>query len=151
MGWWAHHCNPEDWGPLWLYLPLRFPLPSLHFLEEVDIQHHTQDTEQKSQDCSCKSGYKVFTLPPLWLLLMPQRVTAEEEEAFWHGLDLKAGEELEQGVPPPDIWIKDMGCWVWWGPVLVLEQEGPPLPPLGEEPMEVEDGAEQVQEDDAVV
>ena len=39
----------------------------------------------------------------------------EEEAAFWHGLDLEMGEELELGVPPQDIQLKDVGWWVWWG------------------------------------
>ena len=72
--WWANRSNPEDWGQLWPYIPLCFPLPTCLFLEEVDIQCHAWDAEQKSQDCSCKSGYRVFVLPPLWLLRMLQRM-----------------------------------------------------------------------------
>ena len=64
---------------------------------------------------------------------MPQRMIAKEEEAFWCRLDLKMGEELQLGVLPPDIWIGDVGRWVWWGPEPVLVQEGPPLQALGEE------------------
>ena len=75
---------------------------------------------------------------------MPQRMMTEEE-AFWHGLDLETGEELELRVLPQDAWIEDMGQWVWWGPDPVLAQEGPPFPALGEEVIEVEGGTEQVQ------
>ena len=39
-------------------------------------------------------------LPPLRLLPMPQRMLSEEEEAFWCGLDLEIGEELDLGVLP---------------------------------------------------
>ena len=37
-----------------------------------------------------------------------------------------------------------------WEPEPILAQEGSPLAPLGEEPMEVEDGATLVQEDGAM-
>ena len=43
-----------------------------------------------------------------------------------------------------------MGWRVLWGPAIEPAQEGPPLPPLGQGPMEV-DGAEQVLEDGAAV
>ena len=42
-------------------------------------------------------------LPLLWLILLLQRMSTKEEAVFWHGLDLEMGEELELGVPPPDI------------------------------------------------
>ena len=51
-------------------------------------------------------------LPMLWLLLMPQKMMARKEEAFWHRLDLEMGEELELGVPTPDVWVEDMVQWV---------------------------------------
>ena len=59
-------------------------------------------------------------------------------------------EELELGVHPLDIQLKDVGQWVWWGLELGPVAEGPPLSSLREEPMEVEEGAELSQEDDAV-
>ena len=55
---------------------------------------------------------------------MPQRMAAKEEEAFWLRLDLGTGEDLELGVPLPDLWIEDMGQWLWWGPEPVLAQGG---------------------------
>ena len=64
-------------------------------------------------------------LPPLWLLPMLQTMMAKEEEAFWLKLDLKMGEELELGVPPPNVGIEDMGWWVRWGPEPMLVQKGP--------------------------
>ena len=48
------------------------------------------------------------------------------------------GEEIELGVMPPDVWIKEMGQLVWWALEPVLAQEGLPLLALGEELMEVE-------------
>ena len=44
-----------------------------------------------------------------------------------------------------------MGQWVRWGPEPILTQEGPPLAPLGEMQMEVEDGTAPGPEDGAVV
>ena len=70
---------------------------------------HAWDAEQKSQDCSHNSGYRIFVLPPVWLMPMLQRMTGEEEEAFWGGLDLEMGEELELWIPPQDIWIEYIG------------------------------------------
>ena len=32
---------------------------------------------------------------------MPQKMTTVQEEAFWHGLDMETGEELELGLPQP--------------------------------------------------
>ena len=69
---------------------------------------------------------------------MLQRMMGEEEEAFWCKLDLKTGEELELGVPAPDIQIENVGRQILWGLESVLAQEVPPLLGLGEEPMEVE-------------
>ena len=86
---------------------------------------------------------------PLWLLLMLQKMM-EEEGAFWHGLDVDTLEELELGIPTPNIWLKDVGQWVWWGPEPEPAPEGPTLSPLGAEPMAV-DGTEQVQEEGAVM
>ena len=40
---------------------------------------------------------------------------------------------------------------MWWGLKAELAKEGPPLPTLGTEPMELEGSAEQVQEDGATV
>ena len=40
---------------------------------------------------------------------MLQRVASKEEVAFWYGLYLEMGEELELGVPPPDVWIENVG------------------------------------------
>ena len=82
VGWWAHCHNLKDRGLLWPNVPPCFPLPSHLILEEVNNQRHAQNTKQKSRDHSHKSGYRFFTLTPLWLLLMPQRMTAEEVEAF---------------------------------------------------------------------
>ena len=42
-----------------------------------------------------------------------------------------------------------MGQWVRWVPEPILVQEGPPLEPIWEAPMEVEDGAMLAQEDSA--
>ena len=36
-------------------------------------------------------------------MLMPQRMSGEEEAVFWHGMDLEIGEELELGILPLDI------------------------------------------------
>ena len=82
---------------------------------------------------------------------MPQRMLGKEEAAFWHGLGLEMGEELELRVLPPDIQLEDVGQRVQWGPEPEPVQEGPPLLPLGEELMEVENSAEQVQRDGSVV
>ena len=76
---------------------------------------------------------------------MPQRVMTEEGGAFWHELDLEMREELELGVLTPNIWLEDVGRWVWWGPAPEPAPEGPPLLPLGAGPMEV-DGAKQAQD-----
>ena len=74
---------------------------------------------------------------------MPQQIMEEEEEgAFWHGLDIETREELELGIPPPNICLTDVGRWVWWGPNPELALKGPPLLPLRVELMEV-DGAKQ--------
>ena len=75
-----------------------------------------------------------------------ERMTREEEEAFWRGLDVAMREELELGPPPPTIQLEKVGWWVLWGLAVEPAQEGPPLLPLGPRPMEV-DGAEQVPED----
>ena len=40
---------------------------------------------------------------------MLQRMSEEEEAAFWHRLDVEIGEELELGVPPLDIQLRDVG------------------------------------------
>ena len=42
-------------------------------------------------------------MPLLWLLSMPQKMTGEEEGAFWHGLDMELREELELGATPINI------------------------------------------------
>ena len=80
-------------------------------------------------------------LPVLQLLPMPQRRTAKQEEEFLYRLHIEMGEQLELGVLPPNIRIEDVSWQVRWGLELVLVQEGPPLLPLGEEPMEAEGGA----------
>ena len=90
-------------------------------------------------------------LPPLWLLPMLQRIVGKKEIAFWHRLDLEMGKELELGVPPPDVWIEDVGWWVQWGLEQGPVEEGLPLLALGAEPMEVEGSTKQVQEDGAMV
>ena len=61
---------------------------------------------------------------------MPQKMITEKKAAFWHRLDLEMGEELELGVPPPDIQLKDVGWRVWWGPGPEPVPEGLPLSPL---------------------
>ena len=61
------------------------------------------------------------------------------------------GEELELGVLPQDIQLEDMGQQVQLGPEPELVEEGLPLLALGVELMEVEGGAEQAQENDAVL
>ena len=73
-GWWAHCCNPKEQGLQWPYLPHASPLAGYLYLEEVDIQHHAWDTEQKSYNRSCQSSYRVFAMPPLWLLPMPWKM-----------------------------------------------------------------------------
>ena len=47
------------------------------------------------------------------------------------------GEELELGVPPPDIQLEDIGQWVCWGAELELAAKGLPLLPLRAELLEV--------------
>ena len=89
-------------------------------------------------------------MAPLWLLLMPQRMSRVQEENFWWGWDVVMGEELELGPPPPTIQLEEAGQWVPWGPVVEPAKEGPPLSPLGLGPMEV-NSAEKVQEDGAAV
>ena len=69
--------------------------------------------------------------------------------AFWHGLDVEMGEELELGVPPLEIQLDNMGWWLQWAPEPELAQEGTYLLPLGTELLKVEDGAEQAQGDGA--
>ena len=88
-------------------------------------------------------------LPLLWLTLMLQKITTNEEAVFWHGLDLEMREELELGVAPLGIQLKDVGQQIWWGPEPEMLAEGPHLSPLGAEPMEVEGGAKEAQEDGA--
>ena len=51
-------------------------------------------------------------MPPLRLVLMPHRITREEEEALLCGLDVAMGEELELGPPPPTIQLEELGWWV---------------------------------------
>ena len=87
-------------------------------------------------------------MPPLRQVLMLQRMSKEQEEAFWCGLDVAIGEELEMGPPPPTIQLEEAGWWVLWGLVVELAEEGLPLSPLGLGPMEV-DGTKQVPEDGA--
>ena len=50
-------------------------------------------------------------------------------------------EELELGMPHPDVQLEDVGWRVWWGPEPEPVAEGPPLLPLREELIEVEEGA----------
>ena len=57
---------------------------------------------------------------------------------------------LEQGIPPTDVWMEDVGKWVRWGPESILAQAGPPLEPMGEVLMEVEEAAMPAQEDGAM-
>ena len=105
-GWRAHHRDPEDRGLQWPYPPPHFPFHSHLFIEEVDIRHHAQDAECKSCSHFHQSSYRVLEMTPLWLVLMPQKMTKEEEEAFWHGLDEKTEEELELGPPPPNVQLE---------------------------------------------
>ena len=79
-------------------------------------------------------------LPPLWLLPIPQRMTAKEEETFWCGLDLKTREELEQGVLPPDIQIEDGWLAGMVGAAASTGARGSTLLAFGGEAMEVEGG-----------
>ena len=71
-------------------------------------------------------------LPLLQLIPMLQRKITEEEVAFWHGLDLEIGEELELGIPPLYVQLEDMSQRVWWGPEPEAAVERPPLIPLRE-------------------
>ena len=71
----------------------------------------------------------------LWRLSQP------EEENFWKGQDVVMGEDLELGYPPPRIQLEEAGWQIPWMPVVELAEEGSPLAPLGQGPMEV-DGAE---------
>ena len=81
---------------------------------------------------------------------MLQKMMEEQEGAFWRGLDLETGEELELGVPLPVVQLEEVGWWVWWGPAAEPAAEGPPLSHLGPGLMEV-DGTKQAQEDGAMV
>ena len=107
VGWQAHCHDPEDQGLQWPYLPPYFPLLTHLFIEEVGIQRHTGDAEHKSHNCLHQIGYRVLEMPPLQLVPMLQKMTKEEEEeeeeAFWCGLDIETGEELELGPLPPNI------------------------------------------------
>ena len=103
VGWQAHCRDPEDRGLQWPYLPLRFPLPSHLFMEELDICGCAWDAKQKSCNHSHQSVYRVFVMPPLQLVLMLRKMVEEEEGAFWHRLDLEMQEELDLGPPPPNI------------------------------------------------
>ena len=83
---------------------------------------------------------------------MLQYMMGEKEQCFWLKLDLKSGEVLELRVPHQDVQTEDVGQWVRWKPVPILAQEGPPLAPLTEVPMEIEEsGAAPAQEDGAAV
>ena len=126
-GWRAHHHDPKDQGLQWPYLPPSFPLPAHLFTEEVDIWCCTWDAEHKSRNCFCQSGYRVLEMPPLWLVLMPQKMMKEEEEAFWYGLDVEMREELELGLPPPNVQLAKVGQRILWRAELEPAQEGPPL------------------------
>ena len=75
----------------------------------------------------------------------------EKEVAFWHGLDLKIGEEMKLGVLPLNIQIEDMGQRVWLGLEPEPVAEGPALLALGVELMKVEGGTEQVKKNGAMV
>ena len=75
-------------------------------------------------------------------------MTTVQEEAFWCGLDMETGEELELGLPPTAIQLEEVGWWIPWGLAVEPAQEGQPLLPLGLGPIEV-DGAEQALEDGA--
>ena len=55
---------------------------------------------------------------------MPQRMSTKEKPAFWHGLDVETEEELELGVPPPDMQLEDVCWWVRWGLEPELAPEG---------------------------
>ena len=81
-----------------------------------------------------RGGYWVFRLPKLRLILIPQRITVEEEECFWHGQDLASGKALELGIPPKDVQMEEVGERVTWQPAIEPAPEGPPLAPLGEAP-----------------
>ena len=89
-------------------------------------------------------------MPPLRLLLMPQRILVVQEEGFWHGWDVVMREELEMGHPPPSTQLEEVGQWVPWRLLVELAEVGPPLSPLGPGLMEV-DGTEQALEDGATV
>ena len=89
-------------------------------------------------------------MPPLWLLPILQRIMKEEEEAFWRGLDVEMGEELELGPPPLNIQPEEAGWWAPWGLELDPTQEGLPLSPIGPWPIMV-DSTKQAPEDGAMV
>ena len=82
-------------------LPL--PQPPLHGRGGHPVLCTSQDAKYKSHNCFFQSGYRVLEMPLLWLMLMLQRIIKEEEEAFWYGLDVVMGEELELSLPPPNI------------------------------------------------
>ena len=88
-------------------------------------------------------------MPPQWLVPMLQKMMKEEEEAFWHRLDVETGQELDLSPLPPNVQLEEAGWQVLWGLELELVQEGPPLSPLVLGPMEV-DGAKQAPEDGAM-
>ena len=85
VGWKAHHHGPKNCGLHWPYVPLHYPLPTHVLFVEIDIWCCALDTKQKFPDRFCKSGYRVFKLPELQLLPMPQRMMAEEEQDFCTG------------------------------------------------------------------
>ena len=77
-------------------------------------------------------------MPPLLQVPMPQRMLKEQEDAFWHKLDVAMGEELEMGPPPLTVQLEEAGWWVPWGLAVEPAEEGLPLSPLGPGPMEVD-------------
>ena len=85
-------------------------------------------------------------MPHLQLVPMLQRMTKKEQEAFWCGLYVVMGEELELGPPCSYVQLEEVVRRVPWGPAVEPAQDGPPLSPLGLGPMEV-DGAKHEPED----
>ena len=66
-------------------------------------------------------------MPPLWQVPMLQKMMTAQEDAFWYGLDVEMGEELELGPPPLTVQLEEVAWQIPWGPVVEPAQEGRPL------------------------
>ena len=99
---------------MWPYLPPPFPLPRHLYSEEMEVRHRARDMERKSWECLQLGGYRVLKMQPLRDLLLPWRLSNEEEQRFWRGRDVETGGDLGLGRPPPRVGLEEAGRRVQW-------------------------------------